>query len=993
METVTDEDAAMYVDDDADDYEVEGEEDEVEVDEDEVEVDEDEVDLAYEIGEGPEHTVYASPPLQYNPFPRVKRRLFQDEPAVLDEMSLLGLLDTNAPTSSGRQVATRSVLRDFSHYDYLYAPSLTLKIKRTLYLGNRCFLLLLSDSYCCKWVLVIHDQQMMEVALNFRETLHNMDIRVRLHKRTPEVGNAFLLATNIRVDSTESDDDLEDYFTHEGVILPGSAFGQAAVGAPYSGNPTMLMCNGPRVDPERGEMVMSFVNKCIHAEVWKEEFGARLCVLRVYQSQILLSDGTHSMIAFFADELRLLDGVFVVGDSLSPKLRVGDVLDVQAYGYSHDKHMQKRASMEHYPTCIVSKCSLQQGREPVNARMLALTTTALDPLTDKDAELAARSLRRLSHEAARVRALVAGRGERPGLLLQTGNVLTILLAMLRPFYIFRLCLSSKVALEAVLSVFADERLIQDSRLFLCLLRPRAWLALRTDRLHALPSQPLIPWNVARDSLYIKLYAGMSGHLLRLSLSMATGGLAKYQSSSVSRVFSLDRVFGRYIQVNMQVCRCLPESSRVEGAEVCRFPATRCVRCEVRNEYRRYLWALNTSPLVSVSNAVSPSNHDFNLAMRLRLSLRHRYMFRHRPAEWQYHDNLRRLMPLMPSNFLVHVGVRSHVEAMEERLPSQILRTVPPVKNFFQRAKPESNKSLDHNKHMLAMQNWLFPLVPGCLRWLEKNSKSECAAVLQVWAQTVRSADTQTMSVDVVEFMPARPATKPHVRIVLQITNMLLHGVRILYVQRDDQVRDSLVIVDSDFVSFWAHDGLNELAFSTECPSFMLMLDEALLKQELDSDFHARNNMHAEQDILRTWVGSNEPNVLVNYIVAFSVHDVCETAHVNFSDVFGEEYEYTTVLHEQRAFDFEILDTKVEHRNFIEKMDPLMRNNRFSSQGLFRQIMHHELRCENDDVLLAKQHSRRMDELAMTRAEAIDGNRDQEDSDEEASQDLFDVTQQ
>ena len=963
--------------------------------------DEDQMEDVYETVDDPEQSIYDSPALQYNPFEsRVKRRLFPDHPAVLDERSMLGLLDTTVPISSTRLVATRSVLRDFTHCDYLYSPSLNLTIKRVLYLGNRSFLLLLSDTYCCKWVVVIHDQQMMEMALELRETMHNMDIRVRLHKRTPEVGNAFLLATNIRVDDAESDEDPEDYFTHEGIMLPGSAFGKAAVGPPYSGNPTMLICNGPRMDPESGEMVMSFVNKCIHAEVWKEQFGARLCVLRVYQSQILLSDGTDSIMAMFVDELRLLDGVFVIGDTLSPKLRVGDVLDVQAYGYSHEKHMQKRASMEHYPTCIVSKCSLQQGREPVLPRMLALTSTYFDTLADKDAELAARKLRRASHEPARMRALAASSGGKPASLLQSEDVLMILLPMLRPFYIFRLCLCSRKALESVLRLFADEKMSKhekDSRLITCLMRPRAWLALRKDRLEFLPSKPLIDWNLARDTVLIKFYSGLSRHLLRLSLSMGMGGLDNYQSSSVSRVFSLDRVFGRYIRVNTKVCRCMPESSRIVEGVVCRFPATRCVRCEVCNESRRYVWALNTSPPVSVLNAVSPANH-FNMDMQVRLGLRHRYMFRHQARRWQYHDNLRRLMPLMPSNFMVQVGLRSHVETMEGRRPSQILRTVPPIKNFFETAKADDKTDLDHKKYMLAMQNWLFPLVPGCLMWLERNSKLECEAILKAWTKTVRSADKQTMSVDVVEFMPDRPVTKPHVRMVLQITNMLLHGVRVLYVQRDDLVRDSLVIVDSDFVSFWAHDGLNELAFSTECPSFMLMLDEALLKHELDSDFHARNNMSAEQDILRTWTGTHEPNVLVNYIVAFSVHDVCETAHVNFSDVFGDEYDYTTVMHEQRAFDFEILDTKIEHRDFIEKMDPLVRNNRFSSHGLFRQIMQHTLHCEGDNVLVAKQHLRRMADLAMTRAEAIDDNRDEDDSeqeasDEEASDDLFVVTQQ
>ena len=909
---------------------------------------------------------------------RVKRMLFK-EPLPLTEISMLGLMDRGPHVLRDPNCAARSVFRDFLHINYSYSPSLTLKIKRALYLGKRCFMLLLSDSYCCKWALVVNDEQMMNVASNFREKLHNLEVRVCLHKRTPQVGNAFLLATNIRVSDAESDDDLQDYTTTDGLVLPGSAFGKAAVGPPYSGNPGMLICNGPRIDADSGEVVMSFVNACIPGIVRMQEFGARLCVVRVEQSQILLTDGTDTIAAFFVDELKLLDGVFLVEGKLSAKLAVGNVLDVQAYGYSHANHQQKWHLMEHYPTCLVSKCTVHEGREWLNPRMLALSVTAPEPATDLAVELANRVLRRKGHEAARVRSMVCGQG--PGIvsgggyktLLGSQDALVVVLPMLKPMHIFMLCQCSKSCLEAVLNVYVDARAVQDSRIFKSLLIPRAALALRTDRLENVVGKPLVNWNLARDTLYIHFYENMSLHLLHLSLSMATGGLAHYQASSLSRFFELDRVFGRYILANMKTCRCLgPSLTPDTPGAAPRTTPVRCVRCEVKNEYSRYLWASNTMSPASYSPLSQSA--DFDTAMRVRLKLRHRYMFRHDPLWWRIHDNLCYMLPRMPSNFLVEADFRSHVDNMDKRLPSEIFRVVSGVKAFQLNVLSDGEKHIDYLQQEVAMQNWLFPLVPGSLQLLEKDSTKDCVHLFQAWKDTERSGHQQTVTVDAAEFMPARRADLPHLRLVLQITSTLMHGVRVLYVHREDGKRDCLVHSDDDMVSFWAHDGHHELAFSTDCPSFMLMLDQALFSQELDEDFQHHQNMSASHDLMRTWVGESEANVLANYLVSCSVHDVGETAHISFADFWGEEHDYATVMHEQRAFDFVLLDTKIPLRNFIEEKVVLHRRNLLSSHILRLHIETEQLQFADDERHIASQHWRRIADIAMPRWQAIDDRR-------------------
>ena len=209
-----------------------------------------------------------------------------------------------------------SVLRDFAHTSHLYQPSLSLTLQRVLVVGVRSFFVLLSDACSSVWAIVVDDQQTMDLVYQNRDALRGSQVQVVLQKCMMRSNAAFFLATNIRMQGM-ADDDEANYVTQEGEVLPGSRFGMPAVqysrgaasGAASGASKApaqeaqqwrMLVCNGPRVDHYApggdGEAIIehlvSFVNVCIPTLVRKERFDARLSVLRVDESQVLLTDGT-----------------------------------------------------------------------------------------------------------------------------------------------------------------------------------------------------------------------------------------------------------------------------------------------------------------------------------------------------------------------------------------------------------------------------------------------------------------------------------------------------------------------------------------------------------------------------------------------------------------------------------------------------------------------------------------------------------------------------
>jgi len=285
---------------------------------------------------------------------------------------------------------------------------------------------------------------------------------------------------------------------------------------------------------------------------------------------------------------------------------------------------------------------------------------------------------------------------------------------------------------------------------------------------------------------------------------------------------------------------------------------------------------------------------------------------------------------------------------------------------------------------------LFPLAPGALELLQAQCMRECKRVLAAWKRTPAREQDSRRPLNVSEFMPARQLHAPHLRLVLQITGMLMHGVRVLYVQNTQDDREAVVVVDANYVSFLAHDGQKELLFSTECASFMRMLDEALFKQELDYDFQKSRSMTQAQDFLGAYSGGVD-NVLGNYVLAVSVHDVVEVAQLGFSDVFDEEDDesdlaYTAVYHELRVFDCELLDIKMPYTSLCDEANPRHRMNRLCASELVENMDTYQDLCEGDEVLLARQEARRMGDMISPRSQVLDHDRADAESDRSESPD-------
>jgi len=168
--------------------------------------------------------------------------------------------------------------------------------------------------------------------------------------------------------------------------------------------------------------------------------------------------------------------------------------------------------------------------------------------------------------------------------------------------------------------------------------------------------------------------------------------------------------------------------------------------------------------------------------------------------------------------------------------------------------------------------------------------------------------------------------------------------------------------DDDFVSFSAHDGRNEMMFSTECQSFMRLLDQALVTHELDADYQLCTGLLRAADKLRVWQGGGEANVLADYVIACSLHEVQDVAHVCFKDVLNVDESCSSILHELRVFDVEVLDTIMPYTSLDEHTDEALRSNRLSCQRLSANMRAQHLSMLENEHRLCHQRLRRAGDM-------------------------------
>ena len=932
----------------------------------------------------------SSPPLQRY---AVKRRLFKTpaaQPEMLD-MSLLKVLTEGVVDLKGYGDGPGSVLRDFAHTNHLYQPSLSLVLQRVLVVGVRTFFMLLSDGFTSVWALAVDDRQMMDLVYEYRTSLRGSRLQVVLQKCMMRKSACYFLATNIRMEGMDSDEDTTNYVTEKGVVLPGSAFGkEAQTQQDNTKQWRMLICNGPRVSGAshasgETEHLISFVNECIAENVHKETFSVRLSVLRVDEMELLLTDGTRTLMARFADELAFVNGVFSKGTTLSKKCDVGDVLDIQAMGYAHMDHKRQQGTFQHYPTCIVTKCLQHLGRDKPGKHVRSLMhsafldhqeTEALKPavytlpphaVTRKGRHkclmtVAAHSalacssalVKNAKHAADLAHALntkLSGFFEREDYMLVLTNLLI-------PREVSMLMRSSKIMMCRVLRQYVAAKFHTFMPAYLVV--PRLQLKYGNQR-------------IRRDNIYFQLYRKLVDSQFAVSLGAATGGVILYEARSKARMFSMERVLGSFKIDNMLECRCLVKGfegvseQRRLWRSVAPKNIMRCTLCAFKRERERLYWSIGLEGADEVAEKIAEMD-SYCTHSRVVLGLRHRFMFRDERARWTQVDNMRRMLLtfhsriLQDSEFFSSYGL-SYLQEMqgprEHRLSD--------VKQM--RLADGSMQSLNLHGCIATLKklNRVFPLTPGSLKVLQEECTLKCKEIWDFWLTTPMCEMDTRETMHVATFMPDLADGLPRLRLVLQITSTLMHGVRVIYVQPQGHARQCVLHIDPNFVSFLAHDGRNELLFSTDCTSFMRLLDQALVAQEVDAEYQKITGLNRSVDDLRMWTGKSDPNVLADYVVACSVHEVQDVAHVCFSDVLDIDETYSSVVHELRVFDFEILDTKMPYTSLDEEDLPELRQNRLCCHQLVYDMSH-----ENTNLLL---------DIHLRRVQQIRRNGDMESDDE------------
>jgi hypothetical protein len=377
---------------------------------------------------------------------------------------------------------------------------------------------------------------------------------------------------------------------------------------------------------------------------------------------------------------------------------------------------------------------------------------------------------------------------------------------------------------------------------------------------------------------------------------------------------------------------------------------------VRRERERFLWGLEEDG-IDVGSAAD--GVDMCTSQRVLLGLRHRFMFREDKSRWARVDNMREMLNLFaPYGLRGSEDFPSYSVDIGPSASKKGAHSVPALRHLTRANGSQIELDLLGCRLTLKKLNEVFPLTPGVLLLLHGQRLNECAVIWDAWLQTTMCEQGAPETVHVRCFMPELAPEHQRVRVVLQICGTLIHGARVLYVNRDNGHTGCCLHPDDDFVSFRAHDGRNEMMFSTDCLSFMRMLEQALASQELDADYQLATGLPSASDDLRIWHGGGDANVLADYVVACSFYEVQEVAHMSMQDVLMLDEAYSSVLHEFRVFDFELLDTKMPYTSLDQQPDEALRANRLTCQHLVVGMLREHEGMLEDVFRLSRQALRR-----------------------------------
>ena len=425
------------------------------------------------------------------------------------------------------------------------------------------------------------------------------------------------------------------------------------------------------------------------------------------------------------------------------------------------------------------------------------------------------------------------------------------------------------------------------------------------------------------------------------------------------------MYGSVVADNFTQCLCLTTAKpvlvrRLNWRSAEGKMEVRCALCSVKRERERFLWWLDEDG-VDVDSAADGA--AMCTSQRVLLGLRHRFMFRDDKSRWAQVDNVREMLNLFAPYALR--GAEDFPSYSVDLGPTASRKgehCVPALKHLTRANGSQIVHDLLGCRQTLTKLHAVFPLTPGVFLLLHGQRLNECSAIWDAWLRTAMSEEGAPETVHVRCFMPELAPEHKRVRVVLQICGTLIHGARVLYVNRDNGKTGCCLHADDDFVSFRAHDGRNELMFSTDCLSFMRMLEQALASQELDADYQRTTGLSSAADDLRVWHGGGDANVLADYMVACSFYEVQEVAHICFQDVLMLDEAYSSVLHEMRVFDFELLDTKMPYTSLDEQPDEALRANRLTCQDLVEGMLTEHQGMLEDVFRLSRQALRRAGDM-------------------------------
>lgn len=304
----------------------------------------------------------------------------------------------------------------------------------------------------------------------------------------------------------------------------------------------------------------------------------------------------------------------------------------------------------------------------------------------------------------------------------------------------------------------------------------------------------------------------------------------------------------------------------------------------------------------------------------RLRLRHMNVLRFFDRQWKVAHHLQAFVAEQTHHVRMYVLTDSPEVTMEEtnaharRTDEWLLlrlRTHKESQEHEHLAEPEVLGPFDQVawwENRLVGLHSAQPLVPGSIELLYEDSIAECVRGMKAWKNSPVRLSHEYGPQDCVPvplFCPPSETLPMSRRMRVQLHSALFFKSRVVYFGTEDGPAGATMHKDSVHYTFVAHDGENVMLFTTDCESFVDMLEHAVTTRELDNNF-SRNIMHGHDDPHMQNIELKSCSVLENYVVEMTVLAVHDTAILSGSDAEDGKRMF---IFQWLCRDFRVLDSQ------------------------------------------------------------------------------------